>query len=113
MFPRLFSPSATSRPDDKEPPISPEEYERVFLELTTNNSLEQLLKQPAILEEQRRQIRQEMESLAFNNYPIFLQTASCVTEVHSQVSLSRALIFTVQPFIDSLFDIDAFSSRQA
>lgn len=78
--------------------------------MATQNSLDLLLRQPAVLEEQRRQIRQEMESLAFQNYPVFLKTASCATVVHSEVRPSNAVILQIK-FVTSCYQMRSAGAR--
>lgn len=60
------------------------EYER-YLSHLTNMSLEKLSKEPERLSQDGRQIKEEMEKMAFKNYKSFIQTANCVQDLHKEV----------------------------
>lgn len=69
-----------------EEPNFSEEFEEYLANLTSFN-LERLTKEPAKLKQEGKNIREQMEQLAFNNYKAFIQTSDCVQELHKEVNL--------------------------
>src|SRR5437870_802057 len=65
-----------------------EEAEYVqYLATLSTLSLERLCKEPTLLSQKAQNIKQQMQSLAFNNYKAFILTSHCVQDIHKGVNL--------------------------
>eukprot|EP00027_Filamoeba_sp_ATCC50430_P004536 CAMPEP_0168555300 /NCGR_PEP_ID=MMETSP0413-20121227/8255_1 /TAXON_ID=136452 /ORGANISM="Filamoeba nolandi, Strain NC-AS-23-1" /LENGTH=644 /DNA_ID=CAMNT_0008586129 /DNA_START=51 /DNA_END=1985 /DNA_ORIENTATION=- len=74
-------------PQDVQSKISEDDqrdYENYLATLTTY-SLERLNKEPSNLSHEHASIKQQMEELAFTNYKAFIQTSTCLQNIHGNM----------------------------
>jgi hypothetical protein len=63
-----------------------ESFKRYVAELT-GESYETLLQAPSAVASHQRQVKEQMEELAFKNYKVFIQTAKCTSDIRDEVRL--------------------------
>eukprot|EP01087_Luapelamoeba_hula_P019127 TRINITY_DN6292_c0_g1_i2.p1 TRINITY_DN6292_c0_g1~~TRINITY_DN6292_c0_g1_i2.p1 ORF type:complete len:665 (+),score=130.15 TRINITY_DN6292_c0_g1_i2:18-2012(+) len=94
LLPGLQKEGVTRQEQDR----ANDDYEEYLLSLATA-SLELLAKEPDILGEKAKQIKREMQDLAFTNYKSFIDTSQCLRDMKDQMKHGR---YTVSNLLEHL-----------